>query len=145
MVKRATSLFNLFCSTGCCKTNCAFFCCPFLRIFTVCKLLTVKLLGNWIKLSQDDELQRAIYFYFTVLPGDIRPIERDGITITFNYRPVFSNVLDIAITARNSNPVTLHQVVMGLDVPTVSLQSFLHILKCHIYNNWVIFRALIGR
>ncbi|CAH3028984.1 unnamed protein product [Porites evermanni] len=52
------------------------------------------------------------------LPGDIRPIERDGITITFNYRPVFSNVLDIAITARNSNPVTLHQVVMGLDVPT---------------------------
>ena len=80
-------------------------------------------------------LQRAIYFYFTVLPGDIRPIERDGITITFNYRPIFSNVLDIAITARNSNPVTLHQVVMGLDVPTVSLQSFLHILKCHIYNN----------
>lgn len=61
------------------------------------------------------------------LPGDIRPIERDGITITFNYRPVFSNVLDIAITARNSNPLTLHQVVMGLDVPTPVMTHLRHV------------------
>jgi len=39
------------------------------------------------------------------------------VIISFECRPVFSNVMDLKIAALNANPVPLHQVVMELEVP----------------------------
>ena len=58
------------------------------------------------------------------LPDVIQPIRRDGIVISFEYRRVFSNVMDITIIACNTNPVPLHEVVMDFKVPPVSIHSF---------------------
>ena len=57
---------------------------------------------------------------FLGLPDSIPSINKDGVIISFECRPVFSNVMDLKIAALNANPVPLHQVVMELEVPHVS-------------------------
>ena len=54
------------------------------------------------------------------LPDEIPPIDQDGLVISFECRPVFSNVMEIKISAHNTNPAPLQEVVMDLQVPTVS-------------------------
>lgn len=52
------------------------------------------------------------------LPDEIPPIDQDGLVISFECRPVFSNVMEIKISAHNTNPAPLQEVVMDLQVPT---------------------------
>ena len=54
------------------------------------------------------------------LPDEIPPIDQDGLVISFECRPVFSNVMEIKISAHNTNTAPLQEVVMDLQVPTVS-------------------------
>jgi len=51
------------------------------------------------------------------LPERIQPINKNGIVISFECQPMFSNVMDIKIMALNTTPVPLSEVVMELIAP----------------------------
>ena len=82
-------------------------------------------------LSRWHHLSKVLFFYiFAVLPDAIPPINKDGLIISFECRPVFSNVMEIKISALNANPVPLREVVMELEVPHVSCPFHLLPLNC---------------
>ena len=60
------------------------------------------------------------FCHFPDLPERIQPINKNGIVISFECQPMFSNVMDIKIMALNTTPVPLSEVVMELIAPHVS-------------------------
>lgn len=52
------------------------------------------------------------------LPDEIPPIDKDGLVVSFECRSLFSNVMEIKISAYNANSVPLQEVVVDLQVPT---------------------------
>ncbi|KAJ7381198.1 B-1 B cell differentiation [Desmophyllum pertusum] len=68
-------------------------------------------------LTEEFEERMKLWNQAHFLPDAIPAIRQDGLIISFECRPVFSNVMEITITALNTNPVPLHQVVMELEVP----------------------------